>query len=68
MVVEAAQTQEWREREAGANPPAAESEISKVRMLSATGRQLLQAWEQWRTLAQQGVDRYVQPPALYAAL
>ena len=59
VVVEAAQTQEWREREAGANPPAAESEISKVRMLSATGRQLLQACEQWRAEAQQAVDRYV---------
>ena len=57
--VEAAQIQDLRDREAGANPPATESEIGKVRVLSATGRQLLQACEQWRTLAQQGVDRYV---------
>ena len=59
VFVEAVQTQEWREREAGANPPAAESEIGKVRVLSATGRQLLQACEQWRAEAQQAVDRYV---------
>ncbi len=56
--VDASQNQELRKREAGANPPVADSEIYKVREHSATGRRLLQVCEQWRTESQQEVDRY----------